>query len=296
MEQVAIAVPTMKPRNRLSITFMVAVAFHALVILGVGFSADEGFDDSKLMHNFEVTLVNTQTENAPEDYDYLAQSNQEGGGNTDDQVRPETLTPAMLPKNSPELTTVSPTIISPAPKQRMTREEIMTQTNSSKQMIADIFPSKENDSEKLAEAEMMSRSLDIASLEVELGESMRAYSKMPKQKFITASTKEYRFASYVESWRRKVEKIGRLNFPTEAKRRNLSGSLMLDVMLNSDGTVHKINVKRSSGHKLLDDSAVRIVRMASPFAPFTEDIRKEYDILHIIRTWKFLGGGELTMK
>ncbi|MEJ2760202.1 MAG: energy transducer TonB [Gammaproteobacteria bacterium] len=92
----------------------------------------------------------------------------------------------------------------------------------------------------------------------------------------------------MEAWRAKVERVGNLNYPQEAQRQGLSGSLILDVALNPDGSVKKIIVRRSSGYKVLDDAAIRIVKLASPFAPFPDDIRKETDILHITRTWQFL--------
>jgi protein TonB len=92
----------------------------------------------------------------------------------------------------------------------------------------------------------------------------------------------------MEAWRAKVERVGNLNYPDDARKRQLSGSLILDVALNPDGSVNQITVRQSSGHKILDDAADRIVRLAAPFAPFPDDIRAETDILHITRTWQFL--------
>jgi len=92
----------------------------------------------------------------------------------------------------------------------------------------------------------------------------------------------------MEAWRSKVERIGNLNYPDEARKRKLSGSLILDVALNPDGSVNDVVVRRSSGQKILDDAAIRIVHLAAPFAPFPADIRKDTDILHITRTWQFL--------
>jgi protein TonB len=117
---------------------------------------------------------------------------------------------------------------------------------------------------------------------------------MPRQRYISASTKEYAPASYMEAWRRKVERIGTINYPEEAKRRDLSGDLMLDVALRPNGSVLKIKVVRSSGHKVLDDAAKRIVYLAAPFGAFPEEIKKDTDILHILRTWNFESSGILT--
>lgn len=92
----------------------------------------------------------------------------------------------------------------------------------------------------------------------------------------------------MEAWRAKVERVGNLNYPDAARKQNLSGSLILDVALNADGSINQITVRRSSRQKILDDAAIRIVELASPFAPFPEQIRKGTDILHITRTWQFL--------
>ena len=132
------------------------------------------------------------------------------------------------------------------------------------------------------------RSREIAKLSSELSTSMQAYARRPKHRFIAARTAEFRDAAYMASWQAKIEMIGNLNYPEEARRRNISGNLRLDVAINADGSVNNISVLRSSGHKLLDDAAIRIVRLAAPFGQMPLEMRKETDILHIIRTWQFL--------
>jgi protein TonB len=117
---------------------------------------------------------------------------------------------------------------------------------------------------------------------------LQAYTRRPRQRYISARSQSFRDAAYLEAWRDKIERIGNLNYPEEAKRQSLSGSLILDVALNADGTVNTIELRHSSGYKLLDDAAIRIVRLAAPFAPFSEEMRKDTDILHITRTWQFL--------
>ena len=113
-------------------------------------------------------------------------------------------------------------------------------------------------------------------------------TERPKRKFISATTKEYEYAAYMDAWRRKVERVGNLNYPEEAKKLNLSGSLQLDVALNKDGTINQINIRRSSGKKVLDDAAIRIVELAAPYAKFPKNIENQVDILHILRTWQFI--------
>lgn len=139
-------------------------------------------------------------------------------------------------------------------------------------------------------ASLLSNSLKIASLSAEVRRKVEAQANRPRRKFISASTREYRYASYMEAWRAKVERIGNLNYPEDARRQGLTGNLILDVALKPDGSVHEITIRRSSGNRVLDEAAVRIVNLAAPFAPFPEDIRRETDILHITRTWQFLHG------
>ena len=138
--------------------------------------------------------------------------------------------------------------------------------------------------------------MEIASLSAQVTESAQNYAQRPRQKFISARTQEYKYASYMEAWRTKVERIGNLNYPDEAKRRNLSGSLILDVALNPNGSINNITLRRSSGEQILDNAAIRIVKLAAPYGPFPADIKKEVDILHITRTWQFLPDNRLLSK
>ena len=113
------------------------------------------------------------------------------------------------------------------------------------------------------------------------------YQKRPKRRFIGARAREYRFAAYVEAWRQKVEKIGNLNYPVEAKEQKIYGKLRMTVSIKADGSLEKLEINHSSGHAVLDEAAQRIVRLAAPFAPFPDNISKDTDILSITRTWTF---------
>ena len=143
-------------------------------------------------------------------------------------------------------------------------------------------------------ATSMDRSREIAALSAALERKLRAYAERPRRKWISARTREHEFAAYMDAWRRKVEHVGNLNYPGEAARRGLSGSLLLEVALNPDGTIEAVALRRSSGERILDDAAVRIVRLAAPFAEFPEGIAEEVDVLHIERTWLFHSGNRFT--
>lgn len=137
-------------------------------------------------------------------------------------------------------------------------------------------------------AALIANSFAMASLNAEIAERLEARAKRPRRKFVSATTREYKFAAYMEAWRAKVERIGNLNYPEEARRQRITGSLILDVALEADGSVYEITIRRPSGRKVLDDAAVRIVELAAPYAPFPKDISREVDILHITRSWQFL--------
>ena len=142
-------------------------------------------------------------------------------------------------------------------------------------------------------AELIQRSLEIARLEAQISKNWDDYQQRPRRRFIGARTQEYRFAQYVEDWRIKIERIGNLNYPEVAKQQGIFGSLQLTVSIKSDGAVDNVEINRSSGKKVLDAAAVRIVQLAAPYAPFPADIRRDTDILSITRTWIFTRSDQL---
>jgi protein TonB len=128
----------------------------------------------------------------------------------------------------------------------------------------------------------------MASSTGEIQSELKSDKHKVRHKYISVNTKDYKYAAYMEAWRAKVERIGNMNYPNKAREKELSGNLSLDVSLRQDGTVKEINIRRSSGHKVLDEAAIEIVKLAAPFAPFPNSIKKEVDILHVTRTWKFV--------
>lgn len=282
--------------DRLGLMLIIATGMHLLIILGVSFVADDASNKVGMLSSLEITLVNNRSLNKIDEADYLAQVNQEGGGDSQEKRRPETIFESLLPLEQPVVTSLNPPMLQPVPKQLESRTEILTTSRAQKKVTAELLPVQKTKSEQLSAVELISRSMDIASLESEIGQTVQAYAKLPRNKIITARTKEYVYASYMNSWRQKVERIGNLNFPAAAKQNQLSGELILDVMLRADGTIYEIEVVKTSGHQILDDAAVRIVNLSSPFSPFSQAMKKETDILHIIRTWKFIGGKAMTAR
>lgn len=290
--------PTVSSADRLSVTLLLAALLHAVAVFGISFDFLDRVHPEDVVQKIEVTLVNTPSDEAPEHADYLAQANAEGAGNVQEPVRPS------APRTGSAATTdlvpgpeVERRITPPAqPTEPTPLPEQLTQSSSPQKVPTQPRETPKKREKKPTAAELITRSMEIASLDAEIRERRQAYASRPRTKYISASTREYKYATYMEAWRKKVERIGRLNYPDEAKRRKLSGSLLLDVALNPDGSIRDIELRRSSGIKVLDDAAVRIVKLSAPFAPFPEDIQKETDVLHIQRTWIFQSSNQLVAR
>ncbi len=290
--------PPMRPKistgDRLSLTIFFAIVLHSLIILGISFSGEDRAQPLQKLPGLEVTLVQSRSDKEIEDADFLAQANQEGGGDTEEKVRPSTQEVPVVPTGETgEVREFVPeTKIATQSEQQ--QQELLTAANSERKVAAGLNTPQHE--QHLTAAQLLSRSKEIARLSAEIDQTQRVFAHRPKRKYISARTKEYKYASYEEAWRAKVERIGRINFPDEARRNKLSGSLIMAVTLNKDGSIQSIKIRQSSGHKILDDGAIRIVRLAAPFARFSEDIRKEVDELVITRTWVFEAGERFSAK
>lgn len=269
--------------DRLVVSVLLAAGLHALIILGISFTPEAPDRPDKNPPALDITLVQKRDTPPPEEADYLAQVSQDGGGNTAEKVR------AQMAQEARELST-------PPPRPEATPRPELSRAESERQVqSADATPAPEPRT-PVSAAELINRSLELANLDAQLRQAQQAYSQLPRQTFISARTREFKHASYMNDWVAKVERVGNLNYPDEARRQGISGSLMLQVSINVDGSVRGIRVLRSSGHKVLDDAAVRIVQLAAPFAPLPPEIRKDTDILHITRTWEFLNSQGLSTR
>lgn len=289
------ASPVITPADRLSLTLCLAIITHATLILGVGFSGET--PNSSPADSMEIILVAQQDPELTPDPDMLAQANLTGGGETPEQV-PSTPMAPPFPDQQAEIATPPTPQSQPAPEQTAELEETakaepqLAKITENAEQTAVKEVEKDPESEKAARtitaAELLRNSLKIASLSAQVRDKLEKSASRPRRTFISANTREYKYAAYMEAWRAKVERVGNLNYPEEARRLKLSGSLILDVALNPDGSIDQITIRRSSGRKILDDAAVRIVELASPYAPLPDNIRAGTDILHITRTWQFI--------
>ncbi len=279
------------PQKRLlTYALGISIAVHS-VLLAIRFAP---FDLKQMLDRgppLEVALVNAKSPTKPTKADILAQANLDGGGNTDANRRAKTPLP-VLPKDSAN------NEISVATQQvdrlQQQTEELLTQLRSAPLAPAAPKPTEQTEKPELPTAtELMQRTLEAMRLEAQIAKDMDAYQKRPKRRFVGARAEEYRFARYVEDWRLKIERIGNLNYPEAARQLKLYGSLLITVSIRSDGSVEHVEVDRSSGQRVLDAAAVKIVQMAAPYAPFPPDIRRDTDILHITRTWSFTRADEL---
>lgn len=277
--------------DKLALTLFLAMALHSLVILGVTFDFDEILAQTP-ERTLEITLVRhpRQAEN-PEKADFLAQTSQQGGGTLETPKIPKTriTPPATNPQEHPSIEQMG----AGAPEPQAAKEKVVSAPQSPKPT-----PKQKEEKPKTPKASsaadiMAQLNQEIERQTAELDMKMEAYAKRPRTKFISASTQEYKYAAYLQAWKQKVERIGTLNFPDEAKRQKLYGNLMLTVSLRPDGTILNIVLNRSSGQKVLDDAAIRIVRLAAPYAPFPANIVDEVDVLHVTRTWRFTTSNQL---
>jgi protein TonB len=233
----------------------------------------------------EVALVNAKTLTKPTKADVLAQAHLDGGGNTDADRRAKTPLP-VLPKNSPDQQVAVATQKVETLEQQA--RELMSQLRSIPVAPPVQAPTDARDKPDLPSAnELMQKTLEAMRLEAQIAKDMDAYQKRPKRRFIGARAEEYRFARYVEDWRMKIERVGNLNYPEAARQQKLYGNLLLTVSIRSDGTLDNVEIVRTSGSRILDAAAVRIVEMSAPFAPFPADVKRDTDILSITRTWTF---------
>lgn len=277
--------PDNTSRDRLNFAIFIAALLHGVLILGVTFTF---LDRGVSTHTLEVTLAQHQSSMAPDKADFLAQFDQEGSGTLEQKQL--ITSPEQSPFHDTEIKETTNNTFESSPKQveKQTQETLATSANASMQTIIGEAVTQEEISESQMEKAVRLRSLEIASLEARLDELRQIHANRPRIKRLTSlSTKSSADAYYLNSWRKKIEVIGNLNYPDEAKRSKLYGSLRLMVAISPDGNVKEIEILESSGHQVLDEAAIRIVRLASPYEPFPAELRRSTDLLEIIRTWQF---------
>ena len=277
------------PQRNLTLALGISLLLHA-ALLAVRFTPPDIFDKAR-ERAMDVILVNSKSKSRPDKAQAKAQTNLDGGGNTEEDLRAKTpLPPSPNTREGTDLVEAQRRVAELEAQQ----QKMMTRLASEKAVAAD--KNRNNPTPAPAEirtgADLASSALAIARIEGQISRQLEEYNQRPRKKFIGARVEEYRFAQYVEDWRQKIERIGNLNYPDAAKGR-LYGSLVLTVIIKSNGDLDRVEVNRSSGQRLLDDAARRIVQMSAPFAAFPEAIRRDTDVLEITRTWTFTNADRL---
>ena len=311
----------LKKFNFFVLALIGSAIFHVLFILYVKFEAPARQFIKDQTSAFEVILVNSKSKHKVKKADALAQANLDGGGNTQENRR---LKSALATKKSSASRTNHAQPVH-ALEQHIEKAEaeaarkaqrvadlekqvqaLMTQLNANNTVETQPTNNKpipnsakgnqEMPNKALHGSDLAAASLETARLEAQISKEQEAYQKRPKRKSLGARAQEYRFAAYVESWRQKVERIGNLNYPEAARDQKIYGQLQMTVYIQSDGSLEKIEIRRSSGSAILDQAAKRIVEMGAPYAAFPDDIRKDVDIIDITRTWTFTKEDNLTSR
>ncbi len=277
------------PRRNLTLALGVSLLLHA-VLLAVRFTPPDFLEKAR-ERALDVILVNTKSKAKPEKAQAKAQTNLDGGGNTDEDRRAKTpLPPSVRTKEGDHLIEAQRRVaeLEAQTQQQMTRLKSERTVSTDTPKVNPVPAPQPN----LSGADMASSALAIARVEGQIARQLEEYNQRPRKKFIGARVEEYRFAQYVEDWRQKIERIGNLNYPAAARGR-LYGSLVLTVIIKANGDLDRVEISRSSGQNLLDDAARRIVQMSAPFAAFPESIRRDTDVLEITRTWTFTNADRL---
>jgi protein TonB len=275
------------PANNGAFTVALALSlvFHSVLLL-ITFAFPDSLASKMMPKAIEVVLVNSKSHTRPVKADALAQADLDGGGNTAEARRAKTNLPA-LPDMPPD---ADVSLASKRVQELETQaQRLMTQIQTSPRIVQP--KTIEHDPLLRSDAPVVADSpherTEIARLEAQIAKEWEAYQELPKRKFIGARTQGAIEAQYLDSWRQRIERVGTANFPDEARRQGLFGTVMVTVAVRADGTVEKVEIDRSSGSRVLDGAVEKIVQLAGPFKPFPDPLRKEADILHITRNWSF---------
>lgn len=271
--------------NHLAYAVFLALMVHAFLIMGITFVAPSGSPQAMM----EVTLALHVSPDKNPNADFLAQANQSGGGQLKQAAEMTTTQAAdFFDANINEVKPEDQLAFTPPPEQAEHR--LIVTHRLSRQRIPPTEHKKEQPDQMVSDGvlQMSAQTAAIASLEARLAEKRQAYAKQTKIHTVsTMSARQDLAAAYIDSFRKKVEKIGNDNYPDIARARHLQGEVRLLVAILPSGKVKDIQIKSSSGYGILDEAARRSVKLAEPFQPFTREMRDKIDVLQVIRTWRF---------
>lgn len=282
------AVAPIGERERLSATLVLSLLLHGLLLVGVGFALE---DAAPVLPTLDVIMTQTQSPLTSKQADFLAQADNQGGGEHDRANRPRDAQVGQVPQEEDGVAPRPLRAQSPVP-QPPPEARIVTAPNAQDRTpLPQSQPKVDADDLPLGN-EKIQHDVEMARLAAEIHLRSQRYARRPKRKFVSASTREYQYATYLRQWVDRVERVGNLNYPDEARRRGIGGTLVITVAIRRDGTVERADIIQSSKIPLLDQAAMRIVRLAEPYPPLPKT-KDNIDVLHVTRTWQFLPGGQL---
>jgi protein TonB len=275
--------------DRMLTTCFLAALIHAIVILGVTFSSPGGKARGDEASALEVVLVNDQAPSVARNPDaqYLSERSQKGAGNT--QKRERALIPksSLLPVERPGVAGGDGLAAQQAGADAGAEQLISTHMPAQK-ILYFAAPAAAKDSSQLPL--LLERRPQLAMTPNDDGVELRMRGEAMHQLWIAADTRESDVAIYLDNWRRKIERVGTMNFPDVARREKLSGTPVIEVTIGSDGKLLQTMVRRSSGHVEIDEAAMRILKLAAPYDPFPGELAAKHDQIRIAYEWQFLGG------
>ncbi len=275
--------------DRMMTTIFLAALLHLIVILGVTFSTQDSESDDEQAPGLEVILVNGEAPRAKQNRAarYLAQRNQQGSGNTLAAER------ALIPRSSPAPLDRPGSVDGDGTTMHRAGQDggedaaLATRAPAARIVYFAAAPADEDTAESPLQLEQHP---DLGMESNDDGIQLRLRGEARKQLWVSADTRESDVAVYLDSWRRKVERVGTLNFPSVARRQSLSGTPVVEVTIDADGRLEQAVIRSSSGHPELDDAALRILKLAAPFDPFPRALGEKHDQIRIAYEWQFLGG------
>lgn len=280
-------------RERFRFMIFLSACAHALLVLGVGFTY---LTDANNEATIEVTLAQYRSQIQPDDADFIAQENQTGSGSQHEATVPSS--PFLSDLNDADINEVRPApeaqVLNETPEQpnltaltSINAEQVIAQQRNAPEQEEKQALSEQSSSEEI--------SLAIASLQTQLDLQQQAFARQPRKYTLSsASARKSHEASYLDSWRRRVEAVGNINYPVQARQQQVYGNVRMLIALNASGQISETRIIQSSGESLLDQAAVDIVNLAAPFEPFPEELKAEADILEIVRTFRFHEGNTLS--
>lgn len=280
--------PGVAESRRLGITLAISLALHLFVILAIGFAPEKA---APITPTLDVIFTETQSALTPRQADFLAQANNQGGGEHEKTSRPREAQSGVAPQPEPGVAPRELRAQSPAPAPPPQARVVSSTRGPATLPPSQVAPTPTDLPAPVGE-EKIERDERMARLAAEIHLRSQRYAKRPKRKFVSASTQEYVWATYLREWVDRVERVGNLNYPEEARRRKLSGMVVITLAIRRNGSVEREDIVQSSGIPALDQAALRIARMAEPYPPLPRT-KEDPDILHVTRTWWFRPEGRM---